>query len=127
MYCVVTNNPKVANADWKGLEKDFLENGSYLDVLLRVRDYTHKHYSIITHPLAGSIKPNQIPYRSIVVSDKPYDEEEYLQSCILIENSIETFHKFMSCRPTPDWPERFLDDFQDADFSLLDGAIQHMI
>ena len=78
MYYIVTNNPMVAKAEWRGMKTEYLEEGTYLDVLLKVREYTHKHYSIITHPLAGSIKPNQIPYRSIIVSDKPVDEEEML-------------------------------------------------
>lgn len=127
MYCIVTNNPKVAKADWKGMQIEYLEGGTYLDVLLRVREYTHKHYSIMTHPLAGSIKPNQIPYRSIIVSDKPFDDEEYYQSCILIENSIETFHKFMKCKPMPNWPEHFYEDFAEADLSLFEGAYKNMI
>ncbi len=126
MYYIVTNNPMVAKAQWKGMKTDYLENGTYPEVLNRVREYTHRHYSIVTHPLAGSIKPNQIPYRSVVVSDKPFDEEEYFQSCILIENCIETYNKFMACRPMPNWPEHFYKDFQLADFSLFRGAVKNM-
>lgn len=127
MFCIVTNNPKCYEKYRNVMKVEYLEGEGYLDVLHRVREYVHMRWCLVTHPLAGSIKPNQIPYRSIIIKDKQYDNEEYFQSCTMIESSIETYHKIMKGKPAKiDWPERMLDDFQDADLSLFDGAIHNM-
>ena len=44
----------------------------------------------------------------------------------MIENCIETYHRIMKGKPVVDWPERMLDDFQDADLSLFDGAYRNL-
>lgn len=128
MFCIITNNPKCYekynNAE---MEVDYMPDGGYLDVLLKVRDYiNNRHCCLVTHPLAGSIKPNQIPYRSIIVKDERYDDKEYFDSCTMIDSSIETYHRIMAGKPVKEWPEKLLDDFQDADLSLFDGAVQSM-
>lgn len=126
MFCIITNNPKCFAKYHAEMQVEFLSDGGYLDVLMKVRSYIHEHYCLVTHPLAGSIKPNQIPYRSIVIKDKAFDEKEYFDSCVMIESSIETYHRIMKGKPVADWPEQMLDDFQDADLSLLDGAVHNM-
>ena len=67
-----------------------------------------------------------IPYRSVIVKDTRYDDKEYFDSCIMIQNSIETYHRIMKGKPVAVWPERMLDDFQDADLSLFDGAYRNL-
>ena len=126
MFCIITNNPKCYERYNAEMKVEYLSDGKYLDVLLRVQSYIHDHWCLVTHPLAGSIKPNQIPYRSIIIKDKAYDQDEYFQSCVMIENSIETYHRIMRGKPVVDWPERMLDDFQDADLSLFDGAYRNL-
>lgn len=127
MFCIITNNPKCYEKYNAEMRVDYLPDGGYLDVLLRARSYVNdRQYCLVTHPLAGSIKPNQIPYRSIIVKDTRYDDGEYFDSCIMIESSIGTYHRIMAGRPLPVWPERLLDDFQDADLSLFDGAFGSM-
>ena len=39
MYIVVTNNVKCRDRYQDKLKVDFLENGSYIDVLIKVRNY----------------------------------------------------------------------------------------
>ena len=126
MFCIITNNPKCYERYNAEMKVEYLSDGGYLDVLLRVQKYIHERWCLVTHPLAGSIKPNQIPYRSVIIKDKAFDQEEYFQSCTMIENSIETYHRIMKGKPIVDWPERMLDDFQDADLSLFDGAYRNL-
>ena len=51
MYIVVTNNVKCRDRYQDKLKVDFLENGSYIDVLIKVRNYIHKGYRLETHPI----------------------------------------------------------------------------
>ena len=110
MYIVVTNNVKCRDRYQDKLKVDFLENGSYIDVLIKVRNYIHKGYRLETHPMAGSLKPNQIPYKTIIISDSEVEKEEFYQ-----------FER------TPDWPENILEDFRDVDLSLIEGAVKKII
>lgn len=127
MFCIITNNPKCYDKYNAEMKVDYLPDGGYLDVLLKTQSYiNNKQCCLVTHPLAGSIKPNQIPYRSVIVKDTRYDDKEYFDSCIMIQNSIETYHRIMKGKPVAVWPERMLDDFQDADLSLFDGAYRNL-
>lgn len=127
MYIVVTNNVKCRDKYQKRVNVDFMENGTYIDVLIKVRDYIHKGYRLETHPMAGSLKPNQIPYKTIVISDSEVEREEFYQFEIVMENSIESCVKFMKDKTTPDWPEDILEDFRDVDLSLIEGAVTKII
>ncbi|MEG0806214.1 MAG: GrdX family protein [Lachnospiraceae bacterium] len=126
-YIIVTNNFQTRDKYADKFQVDYIEDGTYLDVLLKVRDYVQKNHSLVTHPLAGSMKPNQIPYRSIIVSDEVEDKKEFYDSCILIENSIEVYNKFIGDRRTPQWKEAQLEDFRDVELTLLDGAVANLI
>ena len=128
MYIIVTNNEKCRDKYQNTKMKiDFLENGSYMDVLIKVRDYIHKGYRLETPPIAGSLKPNQIPYKTVIVSDNEVEKEEFYQFDIVMENSIESCRKFMKDRQTPNWPDNIREDFQDVDLSLIEGAVSKII
>mgnify|MGYP001419396279 CR=1 FL=1 len=64
-YIIVTNNPLVA-ANWPD-EVSFVE-GDPGDVYRATRDMVHRGHKLLTHPLAGSVKPNESPYRSVIVT-----------------------------------------------------------
>ena len=67
MYRIVTNNRLCRDKYGSQVEMDYLENGSYLDVLLKVKDYIQKGWCLETHPMTGSLKPNQTPYKSVMI------------------------------------------------------------
>jgi len=98
-----------------------LVDGGYLDVLYETRDRIHKGAALISHPLMGSIKPNETPYRSIVLEDKKGTLD--FQSLSIIESSIESCKKLMKDRLTPDWNDKVLEDFRFLDMKLLEGAL----
>lgn len=62
---IITNNPLVNNIPNAAVAR---VNGSCLDVLAQVLNYLAQGHRLISHPLAGSIKPNQNPFKSVLIS-----------------------------------------------------------
>ena len=127
MYKIITNNQLCLVKYGDQIPVEFLEGKSYMDVLLAARDHIQKGWRLETHPMTGSLKPNQTPYKSIMVSNLPVDREEFYQQEITIENGITACEKFQSIRQTPDWPEHLREDFRIVDLSLIEGAIQKIL
>ena len=124
MYRIVTNNSLCRDKYQELIPVDFLEGKGYMDVLLAVRDYIQKGWRLETHPMTGSLKPNQTPYKSIMVSDLPREQEEFYSQEMTIENSILSCRKFLEIKQTPNWTEEIRKDFMIVDLSLIEGAIQ---
>lgn len=121
MRLLITNNKNVKEF-FEPIEKytvDFIDGG-YVDVLLKVRDYVHKNYALLTHPLSGSIKPNETPYKSIAV--EPGSELDMF-SLELIDNAISVYEKLQNDLKTPLWRENILDDFRVIDLDLIKHAL----
>lgn len=117
-YLIVTNNPLVKELIPADYAMDF-EPISYREVLVKVRDMVYGGHRLYTHPLSGSVKPNETPYKSIVVSKNPKKME--LDEADIISNSIVTYDKFPQV--FRDLPEGVLKDFQLIDYTLLCGAL----
>ncbi|MGI6358296.1 MAG: GrdX family protein [Bacillota bacterium] len=115
---VVTNNPA---ADL--CENDRPLTGSLLQVLQIARDLVHQGHILISHPLAGSVKPNETPYKSIVLSSAASGQVDY-ESLAVIEGSLRIAERMLAEKPLPEYPERVLKDFQLIDCSLLEQALQ---
>nr|WP_300001906.1 GrdX family protein [Tissierella sp.] len=122
---VITNNKLVYEKYTDKLEFDFSEDYTYRMILEKVRTKIHEGYELLTHPLSGSVKPNETPYKSIIMS-KVKGKLDY-QGLNIIEESIMTFDKFNDNKPTPDWTERVLDDFRVIDDSLIGNVITKML
>ena len=127
MYRIVTNNRLCRDKYGSQVEMDYLENGSYLDVLLKVKDYIQKGWCLETHPMTGSLKPNQTPYKSVMISNRPVDREDFYNHEITMENSVSICQKFQAIRQTPDWPEHLREDYREVDLSLIEGALQKIL
>lgn len=115
---IITNNPLVEQI----LSRDF--NVRMLDtdlrgVLVYVRDQVYAGHALLTHPLAGSVKPNETPYKSVMISEKPvgFDAEQGE----IISNAIAVCDKF---KPIG-WElnQRILNDFQLVDYTLICSAV----
>ncbi|RQD68428.1 MAG: GrdX protein [Tindallia sp. MSAO_Bac2] len=89
---VITNNPMVKNHLEKNHNNLLWVEGSYEDVLLEVRNKVHLGHHIISHPLAGSIKPYETPYRTVVISDKA--EALHMQSLETLEQVFALLNSF---------------------------------
>ena len=117
-YIIVTNNPLVLEKHGDTHEVIYREV-SYEDVLREVRDRIHEGHSMLTHPLSGSVKPNETPYKSIMISAerRAIDGE----SVALIENAIHACGKFefKSDRYRPEVYE----DFRLIDCTLIESGM----
>lgn len=121
---IVTNNEYVNEKYKNKREMIFLEGVDYLGVLEFVRDKIHEGHELLTHPLSGSIKPNETPYKTIMISKSKGKLDN--DGLVILEESILTTKKFMSNKPTPDWVERVLDDFRVIDLSLIENVIDKL-
>ena len=127
MYRIITNNSLCRDKYQELLPVEYLEGKGYMDVLLTVRDYIQKGWRLETHPMTGSLKPNQTPYKSIMVSDLPLDQEEFYSQEMTIGNSILSCRKFLEIKQTPAWSEENRKGFMIVDLSLIEGAIQKVL
>lgn len=118
---VVTNNP-MSKAELEGKFSVEFVDGSTTEVFNKVRDYIHSGHRLLTHPIMSSVKPNQTPYRTVVITGKPSAGVD-LQSLQYIEEAIHTTEKFLRNYGVPVWTEKILDDFQLIDYDLVHHAI----
>ncbi|WIV10367.1 GrdX family protein [Proteiniborus sp. MB09-C3] len=121
---IVTNNPLIGERFAALYEIEFYDK-DYIGILETVRDKIHLGHELLSHPLAGSIKPNETPYRTVIISK---DKKQLdMNSLTLIESAIVTTRKFISNRPTPDWNNVALFDFQTVDLSLIENVLNNVI
>lgn len=118
-YEIITNNPLVYEKYQHKYGVRMIES-EYGQLLIKVRDLVHSGWRIHTHPMAGSIKPNETPYRSIVIGNGSGLD---CQSLELIENSIKVYQGFIRDNTTPKWNSRILDDFRVLDLCILESAL----
>lgn len=124
MMQIITNNLYVKDKYQDKYEILYDENWEYLEILEIVRNKIHEGHELLTHPLSGSIKPNETPYKTIMISkDKSQLDTSGL---IIIEESILTARKFLNDKHTPNWTDRVLDDFRIIDLSLIENVIEKL-
>ncbi|MCX7884895.1 MAG: GrdX family protein [Caloramator sp.] len=121
---IITNNDLVSKILNSGKYKIIFVNGTLMDVLIKVRDYIHKGHKLLTHPLMGSVKPNETPYKTVLISEKNYEYVD-IQSLMYIENSIEVSQNLIRNRQPRNWPDKVLEDFKIIDFDLINNAINN--
>ncbi|WP_338471391.1 GrdX family protein [Niallia sp. XMNu-256] len=121
---VITNNVLSKEGFEKTSDVIFVD-GSLMDVMKTARDFVHKGHKLLTHPLMGSIKPNETPYKTIAISFKA-ENGVNLDSLSLMENSIETSEKLIDNRPPRNWSKeiinRVYEDYRVIDFDLIHNA-----
>lgn len=118
-YFLITNNPLVRDK-FENVHELVFVDGSFSEVLSRVRDACHAGHILLTHPLSGSIKPNETLYKTVMLSKKQGMTD--FESVLLIEKAIETVNKFGQTRRR--WQEKELRDFQTVDLSLIESAME---
>ena len=118
-FFIITNNEMVRDKYASQVTVEF-HPVKYTEIMRMARDYIHAGHKLLTHPLAGSIKPNETPYKTIVLtkSKKKMDSE----SLRIIEECIIACKKFGKER-FPNMPENMRQDFRTIDCSLCDNAM----
>jgi hypothetical protein len=76
-------------------------------------------YELHTHPMAGSVKPNETMFKSIVVGTDMKSVE--IEHCNLMMNALITCDKFKPLGIK--YSEYHIKDFQLIDYTLLCGAL----
>lgn len=120
-FLILTNNPLVVRCLGNEYKIRFEQNATYRDILVEARDMVYAGHTLYTHPLSGSVKPNETPYKSIVLSDVPKKFDEDMAA--LVGGSVQVCDKF-----TPKdrvLTEKLLEDFQLIDYTLLCGALDY--
>lgn len=125
-YFILTNNSLAA--DELGATHDVrLIDGKLIDVLVKARDLINEGDVLLSHPLYGSVKPNETPFRSILLQQGKSKNGELPppadpDSVRLIGNAIRAFEKFIDKKEVTD--PRLLEDFMVVDLSLLRSAVE---
>ena len=117
-FIIITNNPlveKKLGEEYRILFYDI----SYEDILKKVRDRVYEGHLLLSHPLSGSVKPNETPYKSVMVAGKKGDLD--MQSMEIIENALQALRKF-ELKNDKYKPEVY-EDFQLIDFTLIESAL----
>ncbi len=117
-YMIITNNPLIREKLGES-HTTIYKDISYEDVLKEVRDRIHEGHRLLSHPLSGSVKPNETPYKSVMISKGKGEIDE--GSLAIIENAIQACRKFVfkSGRYKPEVYE----DFRLIDWTLLESGI----
>jgi len=116
MDIVITNNPIVAEQFQGKFNVDYSEV-DILELLINVRDLIHKGHRLLSHPLSGSVKPNETCYKSVVITEQM--EKVDFQSVGIIEDCIASVEKF----PKKTFPKEYEKDMQIVDLSLIRSAL----
>lgn len=120
-FLILTNNPLVrARMEGRGnYTVRFRPEKGFRDILVQARDMVYAGHILYTHPLAGSVKPNETPYKSLAVSlSAPGFDPEHGE---LIANAIAVFDKFPLRERA--LSQSVLEDFQLIDYTLLASAV----
>lgn len=118
-FRIITNNPLV-NLKYKDLfPMDYHEDTTFLEILELTRSKVHIGYEILTHPLTGSIKPGETPFKSIIISEVA--SKLNFDSLKLIEDAIITTKKFPLIRK---WTNKIIGDFQLIDYDIITSGIE---
>ena len=121
---LITNNPRVYEKYRDNLR--VLSEDSYEQVLIRTRDMVYDRHVLLTHPQASSLKPNQTPYRSVIVY--PQGSNDNTDDILLIEKCLETYRRWQEIAPTPEkYDDKVAYDFQTIDLSVIDNIIPRIV
>ena len=116
---IISNNPKVAS-DFATLNQQACD--SYEQVLHQVRNRIHGGARLLTHPLAGSVKPGESPYRSVAIDD--IEGTLDMRSLEVIESAIDRFNTMTATPRNRHYDDRTLGDFQLIDYQLLKSGLE---
>lgn len=121
-YRCISNNP-----DLRGRAAHLeLIDGNALDVLTASRDRIHCGWRLASSPFYGNFKPDQQPYRTIVLyEDREADMASVdLESLRLIEDAMAAYGNSRALRLPDDFPKQIDMDFRLVDFALMEDTFR---
>ena len=117
---ILTNNPKIKELN---LEEILYKEEGYIKILESARNLRHNNYEMLSHPLYSSIKPNETPYRTIILKHR---NELDINSLLLIEQAIFTANKFIINDKSKTYNKEVLEDFQIVDLNIIENIINKL-
>ena len=122
-YICITNNKDLAEC----LHETNFVNGPAISVLTRGRDLIHLGWRLEASPLYGNLKPNQQPYRTLVLKCQNgtpgVQVDNY--SLQLIESAIAVYSDCKITRVPGDMPEDIDSDYKYVDFTLMEETLKN--
>ncbi len=118
-FQIITNNPlveKTYSSEYKIVFCDI----TISQIMEKARNMCLEGYELLTHPLSGSVKPGETPYKSIMLSlhKGPVD----MSGCQLAENAMDACEKFK--HQDKYRSPSALEDFQLIDCTLISSGIE---
>lgn len=121
MEMILTNNPKVYNAYKNLLSVEFFLGLTQEDILVKGRDYIQLGAKLLIHPMLGRIRPNETPYKSLLL--EVGGEETDVYSVLIIEDSIKMTKKILNNTAYRKYDDSLLEELQYLDKELFDSGI----
>lgn len=116
-YYILTNNPLTQEKLGEDHKVEFIDI-SFEGILKEARGRIHSGQSLLTHPLSGSVKPNETPYKSLLIGEAKPTTEELAFTLELIETAIAACSKFKAKG------DKYAPDFQLIDYTLIKSAVE---
>lgn len=116
---IVTNNPQLKEK-MQTLELEFVDD--LFTVYTKSRDLIHQNWKLISHPLAGSVKPAQNPYRSIILA--PAKKLDFY-SLNTIEKAMQKLKQFQQNHKKREYSQKIKEDYQIIDLTLINSALKN--
>jgi len=121
---LITNNPMIHNKYSEIYEVDFKPNADQSEILRTARDMIHTGSQLVSHPMAGRLKPHESPYRTVVLNAAA-GQSDY-DSIMIIEYCIQATEKDLRGAAYIKYDDTVLEDLQYIDMVLLDNVINEM-
>lgn len=125
-----TNNPMVRDKFQDKLDVCYSDS-SFFGLLSEVKRGISSGKTLLSHPLSGSVKPGETPFKSLLLSRETSDMPELL-SINLIDEALEKTKVFfidnnidLEAKPsdTP-LPQSVINDLELIDYTLIYSALQ---
>lgn len=116
---IITNNPQLKEKV-QTIKLEFVDD--LFAVYSRSRDLIHQNWKLISHPLAGSVKPAQNPYRSIILA--PAQKLDFY-SLNTIENAMQKLKQFNKNHEKREYTQKIKEDYQVIDLTLIESALKN--
>lgn len=122
-YSILTNNPLVNERFSSSHEVDYKDVNAK-DILRTAEGMISDGYTLLNHPLYGSVKPNETPYRSLLMTRQTSAPAAIScdESQKLILKARTAYEKFTVKKG--DIPADVLYDYQVVDLDLASTAVQ---
>lgn len=116
-FTCITNNPDLSDC----ISNFELIDGTALDVMTKARDLVHVGWQLTANPLYGNFKPNQQPYRTLVLhkDKKTHNPPADIESLKLLDDAMTIYRTAPVIRRPFELPVDIDKDFRYLDFVLM--------